>query len=225
MSYQRVDRGYNPRKINRYVPACQYAAEVSEGMVLRVDFGTPAAASATAIANAMSIATAGAYAPTGSDTSTEPYGRNVTIVLSGAGTPTVDIRGRDYLGQPVRETLTGNGATPVLGKKAFMWIDSITTTAVAATTMNVGWGAQLGLPYKCISVVNEQSDGALATSGTLTAPVLTDPQTATTGDPRGTYAPNTTPDGAKNIIATFVADAWINSSGNGGLQGIMHLYS
>lgn len=56
-------------------------------------------------------------------------------------------------------------------------------------------------------------------------PVLTDPQTLTTGDPRGTYESIMTPDGASEIIVALHGDNSKNSSGNGGLHGIRHVVS
>jgi hypothetical protein len=72
----------------------------------------------------------------------------------------------------------------------------------------------------------ELSDGTQESStGTLTAPVLTDPQTATTGDPRGTYAPNVTLNGSTEVEIYAIADRGVNSDGNGGLLGIKHHFA
>lgn len=53
-------------------------------------------------------------------------------------------------------------------------------------------------------------------------PDLTDPQTVSTGDPRGTYEPNLTPNGSE-IIVGLVGDPAVNATGNGGLYGIRHV--
>jgi hypothetical protein len=53
-------------------------------------------------------------------------------------------------------------------------------------------------------------------------PDLTDPQTTTTGDPRGTYEPNLTPNGSE-IVVGLVGDPSVNTAGNGGLLGIRHV--
>ena len=50
----------------------------------------------------------------------------------------------------------------------------------------------------------------------------TDPQTATTGDPRGFYEPITPANGSQEIIVGLLGDNSVNSSGNGGLHGIEH---
>lgn len=218
---------YNPRKINRYVPACQYAADVDVvDKQFTVDFGAPAALSATAILSAQSIATAGSTTTLLLDT-LPAFGRGLQVVASGAATSTVTIYGRDYLGQPMIETLTLNGSTPVLGKKAFKWLDKVAYEATSATTINLGTTNVFGLPYAAIKMMAEFKDNvAAANAGTFTAYVSTDPQTATTGDPRGTYLPVTVlPDGSKTFKAVFMATDAANASGNGGLHGIKHYFA
>lgn len=221
---------FHPR-YNAYVPAAQYADDVQFNGPLEVDFGLPAAASATAILSAQSIATAtntvAAGVPLLSSTPDASiancrYGRNVTVVASGAATSNVTVFGRDYLGQPMAESFTLNGTTPVVGLKAFYFIDSISWGATAATTINVGWGLRLGLPYRTTNVLAETVNSAAGTIGTLVAPVLTDPQTLTTGDPRGTYQPNAAMNGATRIQAAVLCDNFVNAAGNGGLYGIRH---
>lgn len=226
VSMTRRYQNYQP-EINTYVPACNFAADFSDDTVQRVSFGTPAVAAAADILSAQSIAAAGTTqrASLLSYRSTARFGRNVKVVASGAATSTVTPRGRDYWGQPMYEVLTLNGATPVLGLKAFYLLDSVAYTLTAAVTINVGWGASFGLLYKAVKVLSEEADGAVQTVGTLTAPVLTDPMTSTTGDPRGTYVPNVTPDGAKDITGLFVFDNSVNAAGNGGLMGIQHVYA
>jgi hypothetical protein len=72
------------------------------------------------------------------DTADAPFGRNITVVASGAATSNVTVYGKDYMGQPMTESFTLNGATPVVGRKAFKWVDRITAGITAATTINVG---------------------------------------------------------------------------------------
>ena len=223
---------FRNRRYNAYVPACAYAVDVVHEGPYQVDFGTPAAAAAASILSAQSIAVAGtAQGTTGSaplllDTIPDTFGRNLTVVASGAATSNVTVRGRDYLGQPMSESFTLNGTTPVVGVKAWKWIDSVTWGVTAATTINVGVGARFGLPYRMSRVLGlEEADGASAAAGTFTAGVITDPQTATTADPRGLYTPTTTPTGSARIRMTFSPNPLINANGNGGLYGIAHFYS
>jgi len=210
-----------PRRINMYVPAMQYSADVNYNGKTRVNFGAPVAANATLVASGVSIAAVGT-----TDLSTvaafpETYGRNISIVASGAATSGLTINGWDYLHQPISEGITLTGTVAVAGVKAFKDFNNIVITGTtAATTINVGSGARLGLPYKCIRCEYEIANGASAAAGTLTAGVLTDPQTATTADPRGLYTPTTTLNGTNIISAVFDFLNDVNTSNNGGLHGI-----
>lgn len=216
---------FNKRRYNTYVPAAGYAADVIHAGPTEVDLGAPAASAADNILNDTSIASAGSTTTLLSDTADSPFGRNVRVVASGIATSTVTVRGRDYLGQPMSETLTLNGTTSVVGVKAFYWLDSVAWGATAATTIDLGWGARFGLPYRTITVLAEWVSGAAGTVGTLTAGVRTDPQTATTADPRGLYTPNGTPNGTDHFVITVLVDNFVNSAGNGGLYGIAHFFA
>ena len=55
-------------------------------------------------------------------------------------------------------------------------------------------------------------------------PDVTDPATAITGDPRGTYEPNLTLNGSE-IIVSMLGNNSVNASNNGGLHGIRHYYA
>lgn len=192
--------------VSNFVPDMQFHSEVgTAGITKQYTKTAPVVLSATGILSAQSIATATTTSTfvAGFDKSKMgQWGRAISVVLSGAGTPTVIIRGRDYLGAPMREDFTGNGATPVLGKKAFYNVDSITWTAVAATTMNVGYLDVFGLPFCADALLQERvSDAVTANAGTFVAAVKTDPATATTGDTRGTYAPHA--NNAANSVRTY----------------------
>lgn len=219
---QRV-ASFRSRRYNSFVPACGYAADVIHGAAYEVDFLTPIAAVAAGILSATSIATAVDTTTFVADTADAPFGRNVTVVASGAATSTVTVYGKDYLGQGMAETLTLNGTTPVLGNKAFKWVDRVVAGITAATTINLGFGSKLGLPYRMSNVLEETANGAEAAVGTFVAGVLTDPQTLTTGDPRGTYVPSTTLNGTNRILAKFQPYNILNANGNGGLHGIAHV--
>ena len=214
------------RRINNYVPAMMYSADVNYNGATRVNFGAPAAANATAVVNAQSNAVATTVDLTGVAAVPETYGRIMSYVGSAAGaTNTLTLRGWDYLGQPINEDITLNGTTPVVGKKAFKSFLNLTINTTSATTVNIGTGTGLGLPYKALRVVWEIANGAPAAAGTLTAAVLTDPQTASTGDPRGTYVTTTTMNGSNVISAVFDFVNDVNTSNNGGLHGIRHYAS
>lgn len=190
----------NPQEAQHYIEGVNYFVEnmqlhshVGSDGYAKVELGTPVAAAAAGIIAAASVATTAAVTPNVGSYNRDvmgKYGRNVVVALSGAGTPTITVRGRDYLGQPVREDIVAAGATPVAGKKAFKYVDSVTpSVGVAATTISVGFGDVFGLPFAADQLVQEAvNNQATANAGTFTASVKT-AQTATTGDPRGTYAP------------------------------------
>ena len=207
-----------PRRINSYVPAMAYSADVNYNGETRVNFGAPAAASTTAILNAGSM-TGVTSIDLSSASIADAYGRCIQVAASGANATVVTINGWDYLGQPLAESLTLNGATPVVGNKAFKSFSNVTITA-AATTLSIGTGVKLGLPYKAIRAVYEIGNGALAAAGSLQAPSVVDPATATTTDPRGLYTTTTTMNGANIISAAFNMLNDVNTANNGGLHGI-----
>jgi len=213
-----------PRRINMYVPAMAYSADVNFNGETRVNFGAPIAAVATSVMNAQSIAAASTFFDLSTVTATaDAYGRNLTVVASGAATSNVTIYGWDYLGQPMFESFTLNGATPVVGGKAFKSLNYATWGLTAGTTINVGWGSKLGLPYKAIRCAYEIANAALAAAGTLQAPSTTDPATGTTTDPRGMYTTTTAMNGTNIISAVFNMMNDVNTSNRGGLHGIQHL--
>ena len=219
-----MQRSFNS-EMKYYVPSAQAMGDLGQLLSQRVMLGPVVVAAAAGILSAQSIAVAGTtttFALSSAQTEMGPFGRNVTVVASGASTATVTVKGRDYLNQKVAEQFTVNGATPVVGKKAFKVIESITNTVTAGTTINVGYGSTFGLPYKTVSVAREYADNVVASAGTLVAPDFTDPATLTTGDPRGTYTPTTTPNGTKVIEVQCELSNFVNAANNGGLHGIKH---
>lgn len=203
---------YYPAGVNEYVPNMQYAGDVHIEGHLPFDL-TPSvpmvAAAATGILSAQSIASAGettafvsAFANLKADDESVMgrFGRNITVVASGAATSKVTVYGFDYLGQYMAEELTLNGTTAVQGKKAFRRVSKVVYAATAATTINVGYGNVLGLPYAYIGEGVSYTDDVLDSSqATFVARVAT--QTLTSGDPRGTMTPNASfvPNGSRRI--------------------------
>jgi len=196
------------RRINNRVEACCYAADVGVDGLTTVDIPAPVAALATGILNAQSIAAAGTSSPVvGFNPNVMGrYGRNVTVVASGAATSNVTVYGYDYLGQAMKESFTLTGATPVVGKKMFADIVNVAYGLTAGTTINVGYGAVLGVPYKVLGtqITNELISDVTPTAGALVAGVTT--QTLTSGDPRGTYTPNLAPDGVRSYRFSCAVD-------------------
>lgn len=141
---------------NAYVPAMAYASDVVHGQPTPFSLGSPAAESATNVANATITANSAANtAFTLAYTSDSKYGRSLRFTPSGnpgATGGTFDVFGFDYLGQPMVERISGtNGSTSIVyGKKAFGRVTQakIVTPSTNAITWNIGTGRRLGLPYK-----------------------------------------------------------------------------
>jgi hypothetical protein len=199
-----------PTGVNLYVPEMHYHSDVDATGSFRADLGTPVTIDADGILDGVSIAVAGQTLRADFNALYSPsvmgrYGRNVTVVASGAATSAVTVHGYDYLGQPMSETLTLNGATPVVGVKCFGRVLAVEYAATADRTIDVGWGLLLGLPYAAVAVEQSFENGVAVNAASFTAGVLTDPQTATTGDPRGRISFTNAPNGSRHYeVAYFV---------------------
>lgn len=205
---------------SKYTNLCKFDSIVSGGTFM-VDLGSPKAESSLftvkTTASEAGLVSFG-DAPVELDAT---YGRNITVVASGADTAVVTIRGYDYLYQPMTETLTLNGATKVVGNKAFKYIREVSIPAGTAATITVGTGSKLGMPVRCVQVLAVIEDGVKGTVGTLTAPVNTK-QTATSTDPRGLLQFTIT---GKHLVVIGVADDstfMLDDVEFGGLYGIPH---
>lgn len=216
--------------IDNYVPGMHGSAlmnDVGVHQLGRPVLGTAGTGLATAVAATGTLGTETAV----NITLPETYGRTIRAINSadpGAALGVYDVYGWDYLGQPMTERFTGtSGSTPIqVGVKAFKRVKKIRliTAASNAVTTNFGFGLRLGLPFKgSVTWIKEDGVFVAVTIGTnWTLPVLTDPQTATTGDPRGTINPAAAFDGVKEFEVGLSMDADMNPAGNGGAHGIKH---
>ncbi len=202
-----------PQRINQRVPVMSYDAQIQQGGHIYVEFGAPNAASTTAIVTAQDMTTAGTlttfagtYTPN-LEAMMGRYGRALQVAGSGATTGTVQVKGRDYLGQSMVEQFTLNGTTPVLGQKCFRYVDAITYTATAGINLLVGTQNRLGVPYRVqtTAITNELLNGSTTAAGALVVG-STAVQTATTADPRGYYTPSTAPNGSNTYTLLYFAD-------------------
>lgn len=148
-------RSFFPQGFNFYVPKMQFASDVVPGMANPFSLGTPAAADNDIIDNDIDADATAGTVTTQDWTADSPFGRTVTMNMNadpGAANGVYDVYGFDYLGQRMIERFThANGSTAVIyGKKAFYRIDKVVvvTAATNATTVDLGTGFRLGLPYK-----------------------------------------------------------------------------
>jgi hypothetical protein len=196
---------------------------VTSGHFLNVSFGTPATASSTLFAASQSISANGSAVLTttggvnvdGTTVLSFPdyaVGRNVVAAWTNSATVTVS--GFDVYGKAMTESKTGTSFT---GVKAFYRITSITASA-AVTGFTAGTGVVLGFPFHISNTTGfqfrEVVNGALAgTAGTFVAGLSSGPSSATTADVRGTYAPNSAPNGSNTyqVLAAGLAPDFIGA--------------
>lgn len=223
------------RGINYYTPQCSAVPGIGDDGIGQFSFGTPAAAGASSILAASAITNAASVKNVASNPTVFPFTVDATfgrtIRLTGgtaADNAVISVRGRDWLGQPVTEAITLSGTSAVNGVKAFKVVDSLSIAAGnanASSTVAVGYDAKLGLPYKVSNIIAEYLAEQIASAGTLVNAVLTDPQTATTGDPRGVYTPASTLNGSNEVSILGRFSKSVNASNNGGFMGVKHFNS
>lgn len=232
MTVARTQYGtYFPYATSVAVRSMQYAADVNVNGQYNARFGAPVALSASGILLAVQMVNGSAVTisnsfTAGAGTATaigyngmvpflslterrgaDGWGRNITCVASNTNARTLTITGYDYLGQKMVETMTINGTTTVQGLKAFAWVESaVFSSDTDTTTVNVGWGNKLGLPYAGQAMMIEMKNGALAANAGTFVAALADATaaTATNADPRGTYLPVTViPDGSNTFEIVY----------------------
>jgi len=181
---------------------------VTKAELVHVSLGSPVAGATNALIATAGLTTSasGVEKLTGPIDLITPRGVSITSAAAGDNSAfSVKFTGRDVYGKVMVETVTFNGAATVAGLKAFKWMDSIKFIHASGTSLtgavNIGYTNVLGLPVQLLSlgyIIKELQDGVVATAGTSVAGIRTaGGSTATTGDVRGTYTPNSAPDGAK----------------------------
>ncbi len=106
----------------------------------------------------------------GSTVLTMDVPRNIVFVVCAAETPTLKIHGRDVYDEPMAESITasGGGGNGTSGKRCFKNIDKLYSTAGFTSTIYIGTGNRLGVPFHLQhkgQVVSVSADGKTNTSG------------------------------------------------------------
>ncbi len=118
--------------------------------------------------------------------------------VPGTGATTMVIQGWDMYEQPMTEHVnvaanSGMSNVTTVGNKAFMYVESINSGSGTTANISVGGSDTYGFPYLIstgnylLSAFWKQASDA----GTLVLGSTTNPATATSGDVRGTYTPDT----------------------------------
>lgn len=197
--YLHLDRAEQDGSVTSEADALANADKMMALAVVEIDLGEPDTADADGIFTSYTGSTPalnGALVADGVATFDVP--RNIVVDSGGVDTAVLTFTGTDEYGNTLVESITLNGSTAVAGKKAFKTVTAVSSSAAIANGAFAGTGDVLGLPVfvaEAGDVVYEKEDGATATAGTLVAGDTTTP-TATTGDVRGTYDPNTAADGS-----------------------------
>ena len=160
------------------------------GAVTTIDADGVVASQAATAASGLATGINGALAAGGVATFDVP--RNVAAAWT--ATSVITVTGTDEFGVVIVESSASG--TSLAGKKAFKTVTGISVSA-DVTGLTVGNGKVLGLPFympdAAFRLVSLET-GAVATAGTVVAGDTATP-TALTGDVRGTWSPNGTPNG------------------------------
>jgi hypothetical protein len=138
--------------------------------------------------------------------------RGVSITSGGTETATFTITGTDNNGNTVIEDIAGPDTTTVYGIKAFKTVTSVAVDGATVATggVTVGSSNVIGYDYRVADkgkVLGVFVDGVPETTLTVVPGLsATGTSTATTADVRGTFTPNTAPDGSKYYTAVIAID-------------------
>jgi hypothetical protein len=217
-----------PQRINHWFDGAvvgSFGANTGGSGIAVLELGIMAARDVDGILVAQDMTAIGstttfAAAYTGSEAQMGRYGRNIVIDASGAATGNVRVQGRDYLGQPMAESIALNGTNAVQGIRAFRYVDAIDWTSANAVNLTVGWDNTLGLPYRCLAMVAEIKNNTIAANaGTFVAGLpTTNTANATNADPRGTYTPATV---VPNAAVSFTLHCVVDQAQ---LLGVQHYF-
>lgn len=209
---------YSSDPTNNQIKLAPNTQRISGLMSVReINLGSPIAGAADNICTSQAITAASSTGGTLNGTTAGVADVPRNVVAAWIGTAVLTVRGTDEYGNALTES-SASGIS-FTGKKAFATVTSVKVSA-DVTGATVGFGNVLGLPIalpEANLVIKELQDGAAPTAGTIVAQDQAT-ATATTGDVRGTYAPNATPDASKSF-QLLVAVPDLNDIGNAQYAG------
>lgn len=174
-----------------------------------------------AVANFMTTLATGVLVSSSVGTFTTPRCASITST-GNLSSVNFTFTGTDQYGEAVTETVAGPNNTTVYGLKALKTVTGIASDA-AATAFNIGSGTKIGFPVRvgdAGAVLGVYVDGVPETTLTVVAGLAaTGVSTATTADVRGTFTPNTAPNGSKYFTTVIsVPDHSTKEAGFGASQ-------
>lgn len=169
-----------------------------------------AVAATTAITNFMTALATGALVSGG--VATFDVGRAPSITATGdvSSTPLTFV-GTDDLGRPITQKITGpTGNGTVNGTVAMKTVTLISCTGAPSLALTVGSSNVFNFPFRIPdkgAIIAVSADGKPETTLTTVAGLDTaTTPTATTGDVRGTFTPNTSPNGTIAWNVSMIVD-------------------
>lgn len=134
--------------------------------------------------------------------------RAVTVASGGNDSGiTFLIKGFDFYGAAMSQTLTGSNGGTATTTKAFMSVVSIVPSGAVATTVTAGTADIFGLPVCVIDpvyITNVKWNATLAANAGTFVSAVTSTATGTSGDVRGTYAQaGASADGTKRLVVVI----------------------
>lgn len=196
-----IDRGGEDKHENLANPAKMGLLET-----VRVNLGvvTTAVANAVCATQALLAVNSGLINGAQALAGVATFAQARNVVAAWTGTAVLTVTGFDEYNNVMVES-SGSGTT-FTGLKAFARVTSVRVSA-DVTGLTVGNGVVLGLPVFLPDVsdaLRENVDGVVPTAGVFVAGVRTSPPTATTGDVRGTWAPNAAPNAARDYQCSLL---------------------
>jgi hypothetical protein len=197
-----------------YLEAGKLPIKSTPMAVLSVDLGSPAAADpnglVTGYTGAAGVIPLDGALVAADGSVTFDVARGLVVDSGGADTAVITGVGYDDYEQLMVESITLNGTTAVLGKKAFKKLVSLTSSASIANGAFIGTSDVLGLPFfldETAQLLVQYQDGALNGSGLGTYVAGSQAAgTATSGDVRGTLDPTTAMDGIVALRVVALVD-------------------
>lgn len=179
----------------------------------KIDAGIVSAVTVTTVAGLANMLTTLATGTlVAAAVATFDVGRSVSITATAdcSSTP-ITFTGLDNLGRTLRAKLAGpTGNLTVNSLSCFKSISTISATGAFSIPITIGSGNVFNFPFRIPdkgAVASVSQDGKPESTLTLVAGLSTaTTPTATTADTRGTWAPNTAPDGTKAWALLFHVD-------------------